>query len=105
MTLKIVSQEHLANVLEFAINNGCVHKLVERLNYLASYGGGKNVCMLHQDWAPNSFEFVMNHPDGSRWFNGGLIYSGPGQPLDGSTPALTVGIGIDTSVHGWSVHT
>ena len=47
----------------------------------------------------------MKHPDGSRWFNGGLIYSGPGQPLDGSAPALTVGIGIDSSVHNWSVHT
>lgn len=24
---------------------------------------------------------------------------------DGSSPALTVGIGIDSSVHGWSMHT
>jgi hypothetical protein len=34
-----------------------------------------------------------------------LIYFGPGQPLDGSAPALTVGIGIDSSAHGWSIHT
>jgi hypothetical protein len=103
--IQFACPEHLAKVLEFAVNNGCADKLCERLRYLAGYGDGKNLCVVHQDWAPNSFEFVMQHPDGSRWFNGGLIYSGPGQPLDGSAPALIVGIGIDGSKHGWSVHT
>ena len=103
--IKFDSADHVAKVLEFAINNGCADKLCERLRYLAEYAGGDNTCELHPDWAPNSFAFVMNRPDGTRWFNGGLIYSGPGQPLDGSGPAFTVGIGIDGSKHGWSVHT
>ena len=105
MTLKIECAEHFAAVMDFAVNQGCLLKLAERLDYLARYGEGNNVCHLHKDFAPNSFGFVMMRPDGSRWFNGGLIYSGPGQPLDGSGPALTVGIGIDSSKLGWSIHT
>ena len=97
--------DHLATVMAFAAQAGCVDKLGERLNYLANYGDGTNRCEIHYDWAPNSFAFMMCHPDGTHWFNGGLIYSGPSQPLNGSAPALTVGIGIDSSVHGWSVHT
>jgi len=97
--------EHLASVLRFAAENNCADKLVEKLSYLAQYGDGTNMCEVYADWAPNSFAFLMKHPDGTRWFNGGLIYSGPGQPLNGSAPALTVGIGIDSSKHGWSVHT
>jgi hypothetical protein len=105
MSLKIDCQEHFAEVTQFALQNGCLLKLAERLDYLAKYGGGDNICHLHYDWAPHSFAFVMCHSDGMPWFNGGLIYSGPGQPLDGSFPALTVGIGIDASSHSWSVHT
>lgn len=97
--------EHLASVLRFAVENDCATKLLERLDYLAKYQDGQNMCEVYSDWAPNSFAFVLKRPDGSTWFNGGLIYSGPGQPLDGSAPALTVGIGIDSSKHGWSVHT
>lgn len=103
--IHIECPEHFASVVEFAVNNGCTDKLMERLRYLATYADGEGTCCLHKDWAPNSFEFVMYHKDGTRWFNGGLIYSGPGQPLNGSAPALTVGIGVDCSVHGWSVHT
>lgn len=103
--ISIVCPDHFAKVMKFAIENGCADKLTERLAYLAGYQEGLNTCELHSDWAPNSFEFLMKRPDGTRWFNGGLIYSGPGQPLNGSAPALTVGIGIDSSVHGWSVHT
>jgi hypothetical protein len=95
----------ISDILEFALNNKCEAKLIERLNYLANYGEGNNTCKVFNDLAENSFSFVMLRPDGSHWFNGGLIYSGPGQPLDGSAPALTVGIGIDTSVHDWSIHT
>jgi hypothetical protein len=103
--LKIVGEEHFAKVMEFALSNGCADKLIDRLAYLTQYHEGENTCYLHPDFAPNSFEFLMMKPDGTRWFNGGLIYSGPGQPLDGTGPALTVGIGIDSSKHGWSVHT
>ena len=97
--------EHLASVLRFAVENDCTDKLCERLNYLAKYQDGQNMCEVYSDWAPHSFAFVMLRPDGTRWFNGGVIYSGPGQPLNGSAPALTVGIGVDSSKHGWSVHT
>lgn len=96
--------KHLIDVMNFAVKVGAIDKLLDKLRYLAEYGDD-NICELYDDWAPHSFEFLMKHPDGSRWFNGGLIYSGPGQPLDGSAPALTVGIGIDSSVHNWSVHT
>lgn len=97
--------EHLLEVLKFAAEHDCSDKLAARLDYLATYGTGTNTCELYRDWAPHSFAILMKRPDGSTWFNGGLIYSGPGQPLDGSAPALTVGIDIDSSVHGWSVHT
>ena len=103
--LEIKNTEHLLGVMKFAISVGAADKLVEKLLYLDRYGDGDNACELYNDWAPNSFAFLMRKPDGTSWFNGGLIYSGPGQPLDGSAPALTVGIGIDSSQHGWSVHT
>ncbi len=103
--IKIEDPEHFAQVMEFAVHNKCVEALTKRLDYLAHYGEGNNVCHVYKDWAPNSFAFAMKKPDSDFWFNGGLIYSGPGQPLDGSAPALTVGIGVDSSVHGWSVHT
>ena len=103
--IKFENPEHLAKVMQFALHNGCADKLLERLDYLAQYGEGDNTCHLHRDSAPNSFAFAMLKPDGEFWFNGGLIYSGPDQPLDGSFPGLTVGIGIDSSKHGWSVHT
>ncbi len=108
MSMIIHCQERFDKVMAFAIDNGCVLKFAERLDYLAQYGGdnaGKNVCHLHADFAPNSFEFLMMREDGSRWFNGGLIYSGPGQPLDGSAPAFTVSLDRDQSKHSWSVHT
>lgn len=103
--IKFEDPEHFTEVLEFALHQGCQDKLMERLNYLATYGEGDNVCHVHRDFAPHSFAFAMKRADGRFWFNGGLIYSGPTQPLNGSAPALTVGIGVDSSKHGWSVHT
>ena len=103
--IKSFNDEHLAAVKAFAESVGALPQLEDKLDYLANYGDGDMTCELHADWAPHSFAFAMTRPDGSRWFNGGLIYSGPGQPLDGSFPALTVGIGVDSSKHSWSVHT
>ena len=105
MSMKIYSPEHFAEVTQFALANGCLLKLAERLDYLTTYGDGTNVCHLHKDFAPNSFEFVMLRADGSRWFNGGLIYCGPGQPADGSFPSLTVSIGSNPSKHAWTINT
>jgi hypothetical protein len=104
--IKIASPEHFAEVLEFAMNARCATKLLERLDFLAQYGGHPQttVCTLRPDFAPHSFTFTIES-DGKHWFNGGLVYSGPDQSLDGSFPALTVGIGIDASQPGWSIHT
>lgn len=103
--IEFADPDHLAKVMKFAVENNCADKLCERLNYLATYAGGHNKCVIGGDWAPNSFTFCMHDKDDKHWFVGGLIYSGPEQPLDGSAPALTVGIGVDNSSHGWSVHT
>lgn len=64
--LTIHDHEHFAKVVEFALNNGCLEQLTERLNYLAQYGGGQNQCQLHYDWAPQSFAVVMNDAQGQR---------------------------------------
>ena len=97
--------DHFLKVLEFAVQANATKELADKLKYLSDYGGGGNMCRLFRDWAPNSFTFNITKPDGQFWFNGGLIYSGPGQPLDGSAPALTVSLGADTGKHNWSVHT
>lgn len=112
MTIKIYCPDRLAEVVSFALDNHCLDKLTSQLEYLSTYAahdGPENVCHLHADYAENSFEFLIERPDGTRWFNGGLIYSGPGQPLDGSGPAFTVSLdmlnGRTDVKHNWSVHT
>lgn len=105
MALKIEDPEHFAEVLQFALATKSTEKLMERLDYLAHYSDPSTTCHLYRDSAPNSFGFAMKRHGSQFWFNGGLIYSGPGQPLNGSGPAFTVGIGVDNSVHGWSIHT
>lgn len=104
--LKIQNPEHFTQVVEFAINAGCAAKLFDRLAYLANYGGNPEytVCTLGYDFAPHSFRFTIER-NGNRWFNGGLIYSGPTQALDGSFPALTVSLEPGDGSHQWSVHT
>ena len=97
--------EHFLTVLTWAAEHGCAKRLVDKLEYLCGYGNGDNCVHIHRDFAPNSFEFLMHRADGTRWFNGGLIYSGPGQALDGSAPALTVSLSPTGSEHNWSVHT
>lgn len=100
--------EYLAEVRAWADANGCSAELEAQLGYLRDYAEGC-VCELHKDFAPHSFEFLMRHPNHEVWFNGGLIYSGPGCPSDGSFPSLTVSIdslnGRTDIEHKWSVHT
>lgn len=103
--IDIRDADYFIKVLDEAVKLGAADKLVDKIRYLTEYGEGDNCCELYEDHAPLSFAFLMKRSDGTRWFNGGLIYSGPQQPLGGSAPALTVGIGIDSSVHGWSIHT
>lgn len=97
--------EHLLGVLKFAADNNCAKALVDQLEYLSHYGDMNNICEIHPDFAPNSFAFAMLRPDRTFWFSGGLIYSGPGQALDGSPPALTVSLSPTGNEHNWSVHT
>lgn len=104
MSLKIMDTEAFARTLEFALLVGGTERLTERLSYLSGYADGKCVCELYSDFAPHSFSFLMRRDDGTRWFNGGLIYSGPDVPADGSGPALTVSLSVESGPT-WGVHT
>ena len=107
-------KEYFDSVEGFAKQVGAKQKLQESLDYLGGYAchdtSEDTKVILFKDFAPNSFAFTMykKQSDGEYkyWFNGGLIYSGPGQPLDGSFPALTVSIDPNNGkAHDWSVHT
>lgn len=116
-------------IMKFAAENDLLTQLLDQLDYLSSYANregcryainkGKNTCCtLGMDFAPLSMSIRMeccetwyknkelHESQGGKWeywFNGGLIYSGPGQPSDGSGPSFTVS--VDPCKHGWSVHT
>lgn len=124
-------KESLKEILSFAVDNDCLDEIVDQLHYLTYYGqtsGPKTKCLLHRDFAPLSMTFMMfsmpqegTDPTGqdegvwSEWFNGGLIYSGPGPnpdkegvPLDGGSPSFTQSLDKDAregKKHMWSVHT
>ena len=117
--LIIECEEHHKKVLEFAKSVGASQQLQDKLNYLATYGdpdhpdSGFSKCELYYDFAPYSYRFLMyfRNPKTSEYYpimNGGLIYSGPGVPSDGSGPSFTVDLRYDESqglTHRWSVHT
>ena len=111
MTLKIQNQDHYDAVLTFAEKAGLRQQLEEKLQYLATYAEhgerGKTQCTLRRDFAPYSFEFVIERRDADGqyqpWFVGGLIYHGThDNGGDGSYPSLAVTL---QPVNGWSVHT
>jgi hypothetical protein len=117
--LVIECKEYLEKIRFAASELGALDKLEKQLEYLASYAcrdGADNVDLkqtktyLSQDFAPLSFAFRLSKrcEDGTyrHWFNGGLIYSGPAQALNGSGPAFTVSLDPDAGKdHNWSVHT
>jgi hypothetical protein len=114
--LHIQCQEHFNKVKAFAEQVGAMDRLQRQLDYLGKYAchngdDHKTRCDLWVDSAPYSFTFTMmrrNEKTGGyeNWFNGGLIYSGPGQPLNGSFPALVVSLDPEAGKeHSWSVHT
>ena len=111
--------DYLNEQVKFALEMGLAEHFVRKLAYFATYAWG-NSCgplrtMLMKDYAPHSFHFMMQEAKLVRdsggllewsWkarMNGGIIYSGPEQPLDGSAPAFTVS--VDPAQHGWSIHT
>ena len=109
--LRIEDREYFRAVVETAADLDALGPLLHGLRYLARYGGADGTrtrCRLYRDHAPLSFFFQMESlaPTGeyAPWFIGGLIYSGPGQPLDGSAPAYVVALSPVTGPH-WSVHT
>lgn len=108
--LVVENEAYLAEVKKFAESVGAIDRLTKQLDYLNGYAGSdKTRCHLVSDFAPHSFHFIMKKlgTDGEYryWFNGGLIYRGPRQPLDGSGPAFTVDISPSDATHDWSVHT
>lgn len=99
--IKFACPDHLAEVMKFAVENNCADKLLAGFKRLAAHP----MTEVHYDFAPHSFAFMVLNEDGSHCFNGGLIYSGPTQRLDGSGPAYTVSVDGPSKEHNWSIHT
>ena len=113
------SQKYLEEVKAAAAATGpeVVAELQKQLDYLDSYAQGRANCYLYRDsWSPNSFYLRMMdaNDETNQWWNGGLIYSGPGLAdgaaarSDGGAPSFTVSLDPDASSgkrHMWSVHT
>ena len=109
----IQDQEHFDNVREFARSVGAEAELQKQLDFLAGFGGdaAKVRCHLYRDFAPHSFLWRIEHSTSDGWkpgLVGGLIYSGPGVPSDGSAPSFSVSLNPDAAGGRkpmWSVHT
>jgi hypothetical protein len=103
--------DRLEQVREFARSMGLSQQLERQLCFLGRTWSGEKTdqCILYGDFAPHSFSFCRYilpayARTGERTFNynGGLIYSGPGCPGDGSFPSLSVNLTPGT---GWFCHT
>jgi hypothetical protein len=110
--------EHFLLTKAFALERGLHRKLSAKLHYLDEYANregctydkaeGKDTrCRLFKDFAPHSFEFVMEcreAPDApwKRWFNGGLIFHDAGS--SGVSGEMSVRLG-DCSQSDWGIHT
>jgi hypothetical protein len=72
---------------------------------------GDTLALIGADFAAHSLSFAViengfaQSRGGKCVYNGGFIYEGPGQPLNGWFPALTVSLGSNPSRHSWSIHT
>jgi hypothetical protein len=120
----------LRKIIEFACNNECErdlgHALI-RLLLTCTNGmvnnregaapfeesAGDTLAVISDDFAAHSLRFfvmddatarTVSRDSKCRW-NGGFIYEGPGQPLDGSFPALTVSLSSNPNKHSWGIHT
>lgn len=104
MALHIECEEYFAEVSAFAKEAECSEALTQALSRLKNMAG-EGIAYLHTDFAPRSFAFVIHDPAGKRGLVGGLIYSGPGQTLNGSAPTYTVSVEPPSTDHKWSIHT
>lgn len=113
--IKDMTEGYLANVKALAKDNGkqAEGALKARLDYLEDYADGRADIYVYKDGAPNSFYLLCKGKDNTTWWNGGLLYSGPGLKstdgsvrLDGSGPAFSVSLTPKpANEHHWSVHT
>jgi Domain of unknown function (DUF4120) len=109
----IEDQGHFDKAHQFARSVGAEAELQNQLDFLAGFGGdpAKVRCHPYSDFAPHSFFWRMEYSSPDGWkpgLVGGLIYSGPGAPSDGSAPSFSVSLNPDASSgrkHMWSVHT
>jgi hypothetical protein len=91
----------------------CTTAMVEHPEGAPSFeeSAGDTLALIGFDFAAHSLRFAIMQNGyaqtrgGTCVYNGGFIYEGPGQPLDGSFPALTVSLSSDPSKHSWSIHT
>lgn len=100
--------EKLNKIKKFADKCGIRDRLDKQLEFLATYSSKNVVCQLYEDFAFMSlgFVFLSAGPPYSRWFNGGLIYDGPGYDNDGSFPQLTVSLVSQNDNRGtWNTNT
>ena len=111
--LIIEKEEHFDRVRDFAHSVGADAELQRHLDFLASFGGdaAKERCRLYSDSAPHSFFWRIEYSSPEGWKTGlvgGLIYSGPCAPSDGSAPSFSVSLNPDAAAgrkHMWSIHT
>ena len=95
------AKEKWEEVVQFARENYCVPALARAIFNLCGRNNWRTV--LYTDFAPLSFGWGWF--DGAEFrMGGGLIYSGPGQPLDGTGPALTVSLSQPSEKHSWTMH-
>jgi hypothetical protein len=108
-------RDNVGKACTAALRMGALPELARALIYLDTYAKpddspykSKTRCTLFPDSAPLSFTFRMdkrNNKTGeyNYWFNGGLIYSGPDCPADGSFPSLSVDVN-PSDKPTWRVH-
>lgn len=102
--------EYLAEVRAFADKTNQRAQLESKLDWLANaYDPNKkgNVrTRLFKDFAPYSFEFVIEEQKAGQWtriINGGLIYHGAHDGGgNGGAPTFAVSL---VPTNGWSIHT
>lgn len=105
------TEGHLRDVIAFARSVGALDEMDRCLRAMAAWCHAGGRVRLWRDGRPEGmsfyFELMDKGADGQerRAFNGGVIYRGPGRPLDGSAPAFTVSLHEADKPHSWTIHT